>query len=145
MRRIDALFEIERSINDKSADERLAVRQRLSAPLVAELELWMRGQRAKLSRSNDIANSCHSLDLTWLCREGLAAACATDWPTNCRANRICAIEQASRIGVQLRRQDLTGEHRVSESSHQSQSRLAQNALPTFERIALGRSGLPLLS
>src|SRR5215467_15155661 len=53
VRRIDALFEIERSINGKSADERLAVRQRLSAPPVAELEVWMREQRAKLSRSND--------------------------------------------------------------------------------------------
>jgi transposase len=57
VRRIDALFEIERSINGKSAQERLAVRQRLSAPLVADLEVWMREQRAKLSRSNDIAKA----------------------------------------------------------------------------------------
>jgi hypothetical protein len=36
--RIDALFEIERSINGQSADQRKAVRQAQSAPLVADLE-----------------------------------------------------------------------------------------------------------
>jgi hypothetical protein len=65
VRRIDALFEIERSINGKSADERLAVRQRLSAPLVADLEAWMREQRAKLSRSNDIAKSMDYMLKRW--------------------------------------------------------------------------------
>jgi hypothetical protein len=65
VRRIDALFEIERSINGKSADERLAVRQRLSAPLVAELEVWMREQRAKLSRSNDIAKGMDYMLKRW--------------------------------------------------------------------------------
>ena len=33
VRRIDALFEIERSINGKSAEERLEVRQTLSRPI----------------------------------------------------------------------------------------------------------------
>ena len=65
VRRIDALFEIERSINGKSADERLAVRQQLSAPLVAELEVWMREQRAKLSRSNDIAKAMDYMLKRW--------------------------------------------------------------------------------
>ena len=41
VRRIDALFEIERSINGHSAEQRRAVRQELSAPLVADLESWM--------------------------------------------------------------------------------------------------------
>lgn len=36
-RRIDGLFEIERSINGKSAEERLQVRQTLSRPLVEDL------------------------------------------------------------------------------------------------------------
>jgi hypothetical protein len=31
------------------------VRQELSAPLVADLEIWMREQRARLSRGNDLA------------------------------------------------------------------------------------------
>jgi transposase len=50
VRRIDALFEIERSINGQSAERRRAVRQELSASLVADLERWLRQQRAKLSR-----------------------------------------------------------------------------------------------
>jgi hypothetical protein len=65
VRRIDALFEIERSINGKSAQERLAVRHRLSAPLVADLEVWMREQRAKLSRSNDIAKAMDYMLKRW--------------------------------------------------------------------------------
>src|SRR5882672_9396675 len=40
VRRIDALFEIERSINGKSAEERLQVRQTLSRPLVEELHAF---------------------------------------------------------------------------------------------------------
>jgi len=65
VRRIDALFEIERSINGKSAEERLAVRQQLSAPLIADLEVWMREQRAKLSRSNDIAKAMDYMLKRW--------------------------------------------------------------------------------
>lgn len=38
VRRIDALFEIERSINGKSAQERLEVRRTLSRPLVENLQ-----------------------------------------------------------------------------------------------------------
>src|SRR5204863_1827189 len=40
VRRIDALFEIERTINGQSPDRRRAVRQELSAPLVADLQAW---------------------------------------------------------------------------------------------------------
>jgi len=65
VRRIDALFEIERSINGKSADERRAVRQLLSAPLVADMEVWMREQRAKLSRSNAIAKAMDYMLKRW--------------------------------------------------------------------------------
>ena len=45
VRRIDALFEIERSINGKSPEERLAVRRNLSRPLVDDLQVYMREQR----------------------------------------------------------------------------------------------------
>jgi transposase len=41
VRRIDALFEIERSINGKSAEERLAARGTLSRPLVEDLRAYM--------------------------------------------------------------------------------------------------------
>jgi transposase len=65
VRRIDALFEIERSINGHSAERRRAVRQKLSAPLVADLESWLREQRAKLSRGNDLARAMDYLLKRW--------------------------------------------------------------------------------
>ena len=65
VRRIDALFEIEREINGRSAEERKAVRQERSAPLVAELEVWMREQRAKLSRANDVSKAMDYILKRW--------------------------------------------------------------------------------
>ena len=65
VRRIDALFEIERAINGQSADRRKAVRQELSAPLIADLEAWMREQRAKLSRGNDVAKAMDYMLKRW--------------------------------------------------------------------------------
>jgi transposase len=57
VRRIDALFEIERSINGKCPAERLAVRQNLSRPLVEDLDVYMRAQLARLSRGHDLAKA----------------------------------------------------------------------------------------
>jgi transposase len=65
VRRIDALFEIERSINGQSAEQRRVIRQELSAPLVADLESWMREQRAKLSRGNDLAKAMDYMLKRW--------------------------------------------------------------------------------
>lgn len=65
VRRIDALFDIERSINGRSAEERRAVRQKLSAPLVAELEVWMREERTKLSRGSDVAKAMDYMLKRW--------------------------------------------------------------------------------
>ena len=65
VRRIDALFDIERDINGKPPAERLAVRQRLSAPLVEELESWMRQERAKFSRHNDVAQAIDYMLNRW--------------------------------------------------------------------------------
>jgi len=65
VRRIDALFDIERDINGQSAADRLAVRQRLSAPLVEELEGWMRQERAKFSRHNDVAQAMDYMLNRW--------------------------------------------------------------------------------
>src|ERR1700674_3610657 len=65
VRRIDALFEIERSINGQSAEQRRAVRRELSAPLVADLESWMRDQRAKLSRGNEVAKAMEYMLKRW--------------------------------------------------------------------------------
>ena len=65
VRGIDALFDIERTINGQSAERRKAVRQELSAPLVADLEAWMREQRAKLSRGNDVAKAMDYMLKRW--------------------------------------------------------------------------------
>jgi transposase len=65
VRRIDALFEIERSINGEAAERRRAVRQELSAPLVADLESWLRESRAKLSRGNDLAKAMDYMLKRW--------------------------------------------------------------------------------
>ena len=65
VRRIDALFDVERAINGRAASERLAVRQAQSAPLVAELETWMREQRAKLSRHDPVAKALDYMLTRW--------------------------------------------------------------------------------
>src|SRR6202795_4051799 len=65
VRRIDTLFAIERSINGHSAERRRAVRQELSTPLVADLERWLREQRAKLSRGNDLAKAMDYMLKRW--------------------------------------------------------------------------------
>jgi transposase len=65
VKRIDAIFDIEREINGRSADERLALRRARVAPLVAELEAWMRAQRAKLSRHSDVAKAMDYMLKRW--------------------------------------------------------------------------------
>ena len=57
VQRIDALFEIERTINGQPPDARLEMRQRVSAPLVADLESWLRGERALLSKHAKVAKA----------------------------------------------------------------------------------------
>ncbi len=65
VRRIDALFEIERPINGKSAHERRVVRQELSKPLVEDLRLYISQQRAKLSRGHDLAKAIDYILKRW--------------------------------------------------------------------------------
>ena len=57
VRRIDVLFAIERDLSGLSAEERHAQRQKRSAIPLAELEVWMREARAKLSRHADVAKA----------------------------------------------------------------------------------------
>jgi transposase len=59
VRRTDMLFEIERSMNGKTPEQRLAVRRERSRLLIAELEIWMRQQRALLSTKNDCHSACN--------------------------------------------------------------------------------------
>jgi transposase len=65
VRRIDAIFDIERTINGVPADQRLAVRQAHIVSLVAELEGWMRAARSKLSRHNDLAKAMDYMLKRW--------------------------------------------------------------------------------
>ena len=65
VRRIDALFDIERTINGLSVDERLRVRQRHSAPLVAALESWLREERSRLSRSASVVKPIDYMLRRW--------------------------------------------------------------------------------
>ncbi|VIO80562.1 hypothetical protein CI1B_84480 [Bradyrhizobium ivorense] len=65
VRRIDALFEIERSINGKSAEERLQVRQTLSRRLADDLQVYMREQLAKFSRGHDLAKAFNYILKRW--------------------------------------------------------------------------------
>jgi transposase len=65
VRRIDALFEIERLINGCSAAERLRVRREQSAPLAADLEVWLRDQRSRLSRSAAVSEPIDYMLRRW--------------------------------------------------------------------------------
>jgi transposase len=57
VKRIDALFEIERDLNGQPPEARLDVRQQLSATLVADLERWLRTERAQLSKHAKVAKA----------------------------------------------------------------------------------------
>jgi transposase len=65
VRRIDALFEIERAINGQCPRERLAVRQTASRPLVNDLHAYLREQLAKLSRGHDLAKAIQYMLKRW--------------------------------------------------------------------------------
>ena len=57
VRRINALFDIERDINGLSPADRLAARQRLSALLIEDLQSWLKGERALLSKHAKVAKA----------------------------------------------------------------------------------------
>ncbi|WP_442970731.1 IS66 family transposase [Roseomonas sp. USHLN139] len=65
VRRIDAIFDAERAINGLPVEQRMAVRQERIAPLVAELERWMREQRARMSRHADLAKAIDYMLVRW--------------------------------------------------------------------------------
>ena len=63
--RIDALFDIEREINGEPAERRLEERRERSAPLLADLEGWMRTRRAGLSRHASVAKAIDYMLKRW--------------------------------------------------------------------------------
>jgi transposase len=86
--RIDALFEIERSINGKSADERLAVRQTLSRPLVDDLHVYLRAQVARLARGHDLAKAINYILKRW-----------TSFTLFLQDGRVCLSNNAAERGL----------------------------------------------
>jgi transposase len=65
VKRIDALFAIERTITGLSAVERLRVRQEQSAPLLTDLEEWLRTERSRLSRSASVTQPIDYMLRRW--------------------------------------------------------------------------------
>lgn len=65
VRRIDAIFDIEREVNGLTAEQRRTVRQVRIAPLLTSLERWMRHERGKLSRHADVAKAMDYMLKRW--------------------------------------------------------------------------------
>jgi transposase len=65
VQRIDAIFAIERGINGADPATRLAVRRADTAPLVEELEAWLRAERDKLSRHAPVAKAIDYMLKRW--------------------------------------------------------------------------------
>jgi hypothetical protein len=65
VRRIDEIFAIERDIDGRSAEQRLAVRRSCIAPLVGELHSWMRAERARMSRHAETAKAIDYMLKRW--------------------------------------------------------------------------------
>ena len=54
VKRIDAIFDVEREINGMDAAVRLAVRQERCRPMVEELRTWLLEERARLAKHNSV-------------------------------------------------------------------------------------------
>ena len=65
VQKLDALFDIERSISGRSPAERLAARRKHSAPLMDDLYGWLQVQLAKLSRNHDLARAINYMLRRW--------------------------------------------------------------------------------
>ena len=65
VQRIDAIFDVERSLNGQSIEQRGAVRQARTGALADDLERWMRGVRSKMSRHADVAKAIDYMLKRW--------------------------------------------------------------------------------
>ena len=65
VRRIDAIFDLERTINGLSHEQRRTTRQNNIAPLVADLESWMCAVRRKMSRHAEVAKAIDYMLKRW--------------------------------------------------------------------------------
>jgi len=65
VKRLDVLFEIERAINGRGADERRAVRQERSKPLLDDMHAWLLRERESLSRSAEVLKPMNYMLKRW--------------------------------------------------------------------------------
>ena len=65
VRRIDALFDIERDINGQSQDMRRAARQALSKPIVEALHAYLEEKRGGFSRNHDLYKAINYMLKRW--------------------------------------------------------------------------------
>ena len=65
VRRFDAIFEAERSLNGLPADLRLEGRRARVMPLVEDLQRWIRAERCKMSRHSDVAKAMDYMLTRW--------------------------------------------------------------------------------
>ena len=65
VKRIDALFEVERDINGLPPERRATARDERSRPLVVELEAWLRENRRALSSKSTTANAIDYMLKRW--------------------------------------------------------------------------------
>jgi hypothetical protein len=65
VKRIDAVFDIEREINGLTAEERLKARHDRTLPLVTSLEEWLRAERLRFSRHAPIAKAMDYMLKRW--------------------------------------------------------------------------------
>lgn len=84
VKRIDALFDVERDNRGLQAAERLRIRQERSAPLVADLEIWLRGERTRLSRHAPVAQAMDYMLRRW-----------PDFTTFLADGRVCLTNNAA--------------------------------------------------
>ena len=104
MTRTDAIFDIELTINGETAQRRFAVRWERGEPSVADLEDWMRAERAGLSRHAAVAEAINYMMARW---DGFARflddgrICHTKYAveTACVASRSDASHSSSRAPI----------------------------------------------
>lgn len=65
LRRIAEIYKIEAKIRGTSPDERLAVRQEQSAPLVTDFRLWLTKQRSRISAKSRLGEKLGYIHRHW--------------------------------------------------------------------------------
>ena len=65
LRRIAEIYKIDAKIRGNSPDERLAVRQKQSAPLVADFRLWLTQQRSRISAKSRLGEKLAYIHRHW--------------------------------------------------------------------------------